>query len=843
MTSANTSGRLKALRNILAGEAQGGFTDKTVIGGLDAFLRTLGADAQGGDAALRALADGGLLDVGYAALDPPRRKRWSEEVGRILGPEAPPSKRTPKNAPAAKRPRKAAPPPPARFDLDADVSALRAVTAAQRPRLERMGVRAVRDLIFLFPHRHLDYSQRRSVAQVRPGEEQTIVVNLWEAHDLRLGRDGRLRATEAVVGDDTGNIRAMWFGQPWIAGSLNSALERAQRAAAGPVRLVLSGKATAFQGRMQMDSPEWEVMDDAATAASVHTGRLVPVYPSTERLPQRTIRRIVREALDRLFGPEGARSPGALPDPLDAETLRRRNLVSLGDAVLQAHYPDDDKAKERARQRIAFDELLTLQLALGARRGSVSTAGSLPLPARSPAVAAFVRSLPFTLTAGQRNALREVMRDVERGDKPMSRLLQGDVGAGKTVVALAALLAAAADGRQGALMAPTEVLAEQHFITVRRLLGGFDQQDGAAHRFACRVDGREHPVEVALLTASLRAKARREVYERARDGSIDVLIGTHALLQEEVSLPNLALAVVDEQHRFGVVQRAALRAKGPGAGVEPHLLVMSATPIPRTLALTLYGDLEVSTIRELPPGRPPVQTRLVPPERREDAERFLVTQAREGRQSFVLCPLIEESEAVQARAAIEEYERLRNGALASVRVGLLHGRMSLADKQDVMERFRERELDVLVATPVIEVGVDVPNATVMLIEGAERFGLAQLHQLRGRIGRGAHRSYCLLMAESLTDDARKRLEVIVRSSDGFEIAEADMRFRGHGDIFGTRQAGLPTLRMARLDDRALLDAAREESRTLLAADPQLRAHAELAEAARRYAERAVEEVG
>ena len=843
MTTANPADRLKALRNIIAGEAQSGFADKTVIGGLDAFLRTLSANASAGDPVLRALADRGMLDIGYADLDPPRRKRWSEEVERVLGVSEPPPKRAPKaaSAPAAKRPRKA--PPPPRFDLDADVSVLRAVSATQRPRLARMGVRAVRDLIFLFPNRHLDYSQRRNVADVRPGEEQTIVVTLWEAHELRLGRDGRLKATEAVVGDDTGNLRVLWFGQPWIAGSLRRALESAERAAAGPVRLVLSGKVTVFQGRAQMDSPEWEVVENAETAASIHTGRLVPVYPSTDRLPQRTIRRIVREALDRLFGAEGARTPDALPDPLDAAVLRRRGLMPLGNAVLQAHYPDDEAAKERARQRLAFDELLTLQLALGARKRTSPAAKSVPLPPRPPAVASFVRSLPFALTQGQRDALADVMRDAARSDRPMSRLLQGDVGAGKTVVALAALLAAAADGRQGALMAPTEVLAEQHFITVRRLLGGLDQQDGADHWFACNVSGCPQPVSVGLLTGSLRAKARREVYERARDGSLTIIIGTHALLQEEVTLPNLALAVVDEQHRFGVVQRAAMRAKGPGAGIEPHLLVMSATPIPRTLALTLYGDLEVSTIRELPPGRPPVQTRLVPPDRREDAEGFLVTQARQGRQSFVLCPLIDESEAVQARAATEEYERLRTGSLADVRVGLLHGRMSLADKQDVMERFRGRELDVLVATPVIEVGVDVPNATVMLIEGAERFGLAQLHQLRGRIGRGAHRSYCLLMAESLTDEARKRLDVIVQSADGFEIAEADLRFRGEGDFFGTRQSGMPTLRMARLGDRALLDGAREEAHVLLTADPQLSAHAALAETARRYTERVVEEVG
>ena len=642
---------------------------------------------------------------------------------------------------------------------------------------------------------------------------------------------------------------------------------------------MLSGRVTVFNGRQQMDSPEWEVLEDPETAASVHTGRLVPVYPSTEGLPARSIRRMVREALDTVFGqagpsfvrpealapdtvrPEalegrghlepvadkerplaGAGAPTtaleALPDPLPDGMRERHGLMPLADAVLQAHYPNDEDTKEAARRRLAFDELLTLLLAIGARRQSpAGQARAVTVRPRPDVLASFLGSLPFQLTEGQRVALDEALGDISRGGAPMSRLLQGDVGSGKTVVALALLLMAVADGYQGAMMAPTEVLAEQHFLSIERLLGGLPHPAREGNWFSVYLEGHPKPISVGLLTGSTRAKARRELYERALDGSLDIIVGTHALIQGDVALPRLALAVVDEQHRFGVVQRAALRSKGDGGDTEPHLLAMSATPIPRTLQLTLFGDLEVSIIRELPAGRAPVQTRL------EDAERFLVTQAAEGRQSFVVCPLIDESEAVLARAATEEFERLRSGPLSGVRVGLLHGRMPIGEKQQVMEAFRKHELDVLVATSVIEVGIDIPNATVMFIEGAERFGMSQLHQLRGRVGRAGHQSYCLLLPDALGDDARQRLEVLANSNDGFEIAEADLALRGPGDMFGTRQSGLPTLRMARLSDRDLLASAREEARDLLAADPQLSAHEELGATMRRYMTRVVDEVG
>ena len=835
--------RLKALQKILALETENGYRDRAVSGGLERFLQTLLRDSEL-HPQLQRLADQGLLAVAYRQLDASRRRAWVQEAERLLGGAAgAPAARRPRASTAAKSRPTPAPPPP--IDLTSPVTVLHSVSKATATKLERLGVSTLRDLLYLFPNRHVDYSQRSTVSQLRPGQEQTVVVSLWEAHEIRLGRGGHLHATEAVVGDDTGNIRVIWFGQPYLARTLQRALARPQDASKSealkpPGRLVLSGKVTTFMGRRQMESPEWETLEDPETADLVHTGRMVPVYPTTEGLQsQRTVRRIVREALDLTFGPSGGASPPKLEDSLPEPTLRRHGLIPLAQAVAQAHYPDSAEAQEAARQRLAFDELLVLLLAMAAVKGPAQERAKGIALRPAPAVLdTFLGSLPFQLTPGQRTALDDALADITRGAKPMSRLLQGDVGSGKTVVALALLLVAVANGSQGAFMAPTEVLAEQHYLSVARLLSGLAQPSRDAHWLSVYVDPHPRPISIGLLTGSTPAAARRELHTRVRDGAIDLLIGTHALIQEQVTLPNLALAVVDEQHRFGVMQRAALRGKGR----QPHLLVMSATPIPRTLALTLYADLEVSTIPELPAGRQPITTHYVPPDRRDDAEAFLVKQASEGRQSFVVCPLIEESEAVQARAATDEHQRLQATSLSSLRVGLLHGRMSLREKQEVMDRFRQGELDVMVSTTVIEVGIDVPNATVMLIEGADRFGLSQLHQLRGRVGRGGHKSYCLLLAEAPSDEARRRLDAVVRTNDGFEIAEADLRLRGPGDFFGTRQSGLPTLRMARLSDRELLAAAREESRRLLASDAKLKAYPALVGLVQRYTHAVTDEV-
>ena len=827
--------RLKAFQAILALEAETGYRDRAVSGGLERFLQTLLRD-QKLHPRLRSLADHGMLTVAYGELDARRREAWVGEAERLLGgaPIRPGKARSRASAPATGR---AAPVPAAPVSLGSAVTVLRSVSRATAEKLQRLGVSTLRDLIYLFPKRHVDYSQRSTVSQLQPGREQTVVVSLWEAHQIRLGRGCQLQATEAVVGDDTSNIRVVWFGQPYLARTLERAMARPQSALGSdllkpPAQLVLSGKVASFMGRRQMESPEWEVLEDPEMADLVHTGRLVPVYPATEGLQsQRTLRRIVREALD--VGIQ------MLEDSLPAASLSQQRLMPLAKAVSQAHYPDSADAYEMARRRLAFDELLVLLLAMAANKGADQARARGIVLRPAPAVLeTFLGSLPFKLTPGQRSALDDGLGDIGRSAKPMSRLLQGDVGSGKTVVALGLLLTAIANDYQGVFMAPTEVLAEQHYLTVGRLLNGLAQPSQNVHSFSVYADPHPRPISIGLLTGSTPAAARRELQVHIDDGAIDLLIGTHALIQEKVSLSKLALAVVDEQHRFGVMQRAALRGKGR----EPHLLVMSATPIPRTLALTLYADLEVSTIPELPAGRRSITTRFVPPERRDDAEAFLVTQASEGRQSFVVCPLIDESEAIQARAATEEYERLRTTSLSSLRVGLLHGRMSLRDKQTVMESFRQGELDVLVATPVIEVGIDVPNATVMLIEGADRFGLSQLHQLRGRVGRGEHQSYCLLLAEAPSEEAQRRLEAVVGSNDGFEIAEADLRLRGPGDFFGTRQSGLPTLRIARLSDRDLLAAARKEARRMTASDPKLKAYPSLAALVERYAHAVTDEV-
>ena len=869
--------QVRALRNILDMEAANGFADRAVAGGLDRFLETLRGQATA-DPALRSLDERGLLSVVYAEFDAVRRERWVDEVRRFLG-----DRPSPRPAKRAAPPPEPQPAPPASDPLDVPLSALRSVNRPQADAIRRMLIRrrmlttpdpTVRDLLYLFPLRHVDRRERTAVAKLRVGEEQTVEAVLWEAYEVRLGRGGRIRATEAVVGDDTGNIRVIWWGNPWIAQQLRKAIAATAHTPNGVPRVVLSGKVTLFKGKRQMESPEWELAGSAA-APGLHTAGLVPFYPSAattkgKRIPPRRMREIVREALDSTKnGGDSLRIPDPLPDAVREDV----GLLALAEAIERAHYPDSEDVKEQARRRLAFDEFLAIQLRVGMERNYTSTQEGIILPASPPMVESFIASLPFVLTQGQRVALDEAMQDVSSGSRPMSRLLQGDVGSGKTVVAVAMLLAAVAGGYQGAMMAPTEVLAEQHFLNVRRLLGGPEHSLENPDWFSAVLDGRDEPVTVALLTGSTRAPARREILRMAEDGSLDLLIGTHALIQKQVALPNLALAVGDEQHRFGVLQREALRGKS--AVGEPHLLLMSATPIPRTLALMLYGERELSTMRELPVGRQEIVTHSVPLARASDAENYLLTQVREGRQCFVVYPriddaddrfsaadddedatdedsdLIPESAALPPLTAVAEYERLRSTTLADARVGLLHGRMPLPEKQAVMDAFRAGEIDVLVSTPVIEVGIDVPNATVMMVQSPTRFGLAQLHQLRGRVGRGAYRSYCFLVAESETEtkqrlsearqrrvangddpreveqwfrsalaqaeSSRERLNVLVRTNDGFEIAEEDLKMRGPGDWFGKRQSG------GKLDDPDwdLIHASREHAGRILEADPEL----------------------
>ena len=764
------------LRKILAKEEEDGYEDRAVIGGLDRFLSRHAEELRSS-----------LGEIGpYSVLTPAERRSWaSETLGRIraLGPDS---------TTIPERPSR----PRARAGEGDSIAGLKIAGGVGRhvARLNRLGIRTIRDAIQHFPHRHNDFSRISKVCELEHGKEQTIVATVWEATETKRG--ARRASTQAVLGDETGNVRAIWFGQGFLAKTLKT----------GAV-VVISGPVKTFKGRHVFESPEYELL--TGQEELVHTGRLVPVYPTTEGLPQRTIRRIVRAALKA-----GLKD---VVETLPADLRRREGLVSLPDAISQIHYPDTQADLESSRRRLAFDEMLLLQLAvLSRRRAWREVEEGVPLVSRRGGgyTDSFLASLPFELTGAQLRAIEEITQDLVQG-RPMVRLLQGDVGSGKTVVAVAALLLAVDSGRQGAFMAPTEILAEQHFLTVCRLLarGVPDlDQDGARARIELSA-GRQ--LAVALLTGSTRKAVRDRLLKDIAAGEVDIVIGTHILIQESVDLPNLAVGVVDEQHRFGVMQRAALGS----ADSRPHLLAMSATPIPRSLSLTVFGDLDVSLLDEIPPGRKPVKTRRVAAPQRPAAYEFVKTELDRGHQAFIVFPLIDGSEAVQARAATEEHERLSREVFASYRLGLLHGRMKSRDREAVLHSFSEREIDVLVSTSVIEVGIDFPNATVMVIDGADRFGLAQLHQFRGRVGRGAEQSYCLLLSDSETPDAVERLKVLETVTDGFRLAEEDLRIRGPGDFLGTRQSGLPDLRVASIIDTATASKARREADRMLESDP------------------------
>jgi ATP-dependent DNA helicase RecG len=797
---------VEPLRKILELECEKGYTDTAVIGGLDKFLRRWAAQAIESITSPQLLSHFRRLrldDSKYASLTRPQRKRWIDEVlaflpevGRLENEKSevePPKESIVPSPPLARKRPVTGGQRVAGGSLDSPITALKGVSTSLAAKFNRLGVKTIRDLLYFFPHRHLDYSQRKYISQLTEGEEQTIIANVWQAGETRLG--GR-RSTEAIVGDETGNVRVVWFNNPYLAKNLPT-----------NTRIVLSGRVSLFGGRHVFESPEWELVEDKEL---IHTGRLVPLYPLTQGLRPRQVRKLMKQVVDQWAW--------QAEDFLPSELRRRCNLLELPQAITQAHYPQDETAKDGARLRLAFDELFLLQLGvLGRKHEWQESQPGNPFTARTPVLDAFLKSLPFELTAAQQKVLKELLADLQK-PRPMTRLLQGEVGSGKTVVATAALLVAAANGYQAAFMAPTEILAEQHFTSVCQLLSRAGQQVAEEDNLRSFSGLLSHPLTVALLIGDMNQARKQEIQQLITGGDIDIIIGTHALIQKEVEFHRLSLAVVDEQHRFGVAQRSALRQKG----FNPHVLVMTATPIPRTLALTLYGDLDLSVIDELPPGRQVVKTKWLKPSQRESAYAFLRRQVAEGRQAFIICPLVEESEVIQAKAAVAEYERLSKEVFPDLKLGLIHGRMSAAEKDEVMHRFRSGELQVLVSTPVVEVGIDVPNATVMLVESADRFGLSQLHQFRGRVGRGQQQSYCMLLAENPSEIGRERLDIIEKIQDGFQLAEEDLRLRGPGEFFGTRQSGLPDLRLAKLSDVALLELARSEAIRLFDDDPGLK---------------------
>ncbi len=806
--SAKTEDWTQTFRNILELERANGFNDRAVIGGMDDYVRRRSSAMAGYVGSPQENRE--LLRPGYGRMASSQRAEWVESwlaalagggLIRTAGAEDAEAKtETPAPArPARKSSAKAktADEPAAAVTLDSPVSSLKRVNGKMADQLARLEVNTVRDLLYHFPHRHNDYSRKAKISELWPGQDLTVVGRVTEAREIPLGRSRR-RATEAVLTDDTGAVRITWFNQGYLARTLKPG-----------TNLGISGKVDAFNNRPVFENPDYDILRPGQEPVS--TGRLVPVYPLTAGLVGRTLRGLTWQVLkDFLKGLEETTPP---------DMLSRISLPPLAEALRQAHYPESFESRDRARRRLAFDELLTLQLSvLSRRQREVGQLEGVSIEASAGFLDQLLAGLPFSLTGAQRRCLDEILADMERGTPPMNRLLQGEVGSGKTVVVLIALLAAIARGYQGGIMVPTEVLAEQHFQTVTRLLGSMADTTQSENLLTMYLESLGRPMTVGLLTGSTRARARNRIKALAAEGTLDLLIGTHALIQEGVEMPRLALAVMDEQHRFGVMQRSALRQK---SDENPHTLVMSATPIPRTLTLTLYGDLDISVIDELPPGRQEIQTRYIDPERREAAYGFIRRQIGDGRQAFIVCPLIDESEAIEAKAASDEHERLSGEVFPDLRVGLLHGRLSSTEKDKVMRQFRDADLDILVSTAVVEVGIDVPNATVMMIEGADRFGLSQLHQFRGRVGRGEYKSYCILMSENLSGMAQERLSALERTRDGFELAEIDLNLRGPGDFFGTRQSGLPNLRMARLSDRDLLDLARQEATRIMEEDPDL----------------------
>ncbi len=657
--------------------------------------------------------------------------------------------------------------------------------------LQRVGLHTVEDLLYRFPTRYEDRGSFQTIASLKPGVAASVIGEIVGC-GIRPTRRPRFKIFEMVLRDHTGSLRAIWFNQPF----LNDVFRPHQR-------VILFGRLELTPHGLQLQNPQYEILPKEADASespgdahdeeTLHTGRIVPIYEKTGTLTTKMQRVLVHNALAEL--------PDTLPDPLPAAVLRRLDLMDRRAALSDVHFPSEKASlaelnsfRSPAQRRLIFEEFFLFQCGLVLRKRRAATERK----PRSVVITDEIREsarrvLPFRLTGDQKTVIGEIVEDMKR-PHPMNRLLQGDVGSGKTIVALMAAIVAMENGFQVAFMAPTEILAEQHFINIRRLL--------ESSRF-----------RVTLLTGATAARQRREIQAELAGGSIHLVVGTHTLVEDPIAFRELGLAIIDEQHRFGVMQRAALRAKG----MHPDVLVMTATPIPRTLALTTYGDLDVSVMHELPPGRKSIKTIAKPESRREEINEFVRQQLEGGRQAYVIYPLVEESDKIDLRAATEMCDHLAQDVFPAFRVALLHGRMKQDEKDRVMGGFARGDFQLLVSTTVVEVGVDVPNASVMVVEHAERFGLSQLHQLRGRVGRGPHQSYCILLYQApLNDQGRERLKALTETTDGFVIAERDLALRGPGDFFGTRQSGMPTLRVGDLlRDHQLMEAARREASAAL----------------------------
>ncbi len=680
------------------------------------------------------------------------------------------------------------------MDLFLPIEKLKNVGARNLPRLNKLGIKTLKDLLWHFPVRYEDYTRLVPIIDVQAGEKVNIQGEGLKIVNKRLF-PRRMFVTQALIKDESGAMNAVWFNQPYIANSLQEG-----------TFVSLAGKANLDKHGLYLSSPTYEKIDESDFEIKktnlTHTGGLIPIYPETDGITSKYLRFLIKPLLKNIAIPE------LLPEPL----LQKYNFPALQEALLKIHYPLSLDEADRAKERLAFDDLLMFQLKAVLERRKINQLKSAPVKFDQEFIQNFVSKLPFKLTKDQKIAAWEILKDLQK-KYPMNRLLEGDVGSGKTVVALMGALQVAKAGYQSVFMAPTEILARQHYQTISYLVG--------------------NTIKIALLTSSTEEKT--EVKKAIAEGEADIVIGTHAVIQKDVKFKNLALVILDEQHRFGVAQRAALVKNQE---IVPHLLSMTATPIPRTLALTVYGDLDISIIKEKPKGRQKIVTKVVSPAKRRAAYQFIRNEVNSGRQVFVICPRIELADPAkeirgkngqskmnilwaEAKAVQEEYKKLSEDIFPDLKVGMLHGKMKPKEKNEIMNNFKNGKISILVSTSVIEVGVDIPNATIMMVENAEHFGLAQLHQFRGRVGRGEHQSYCLLLSSTADTTTNKRLKALTECDDGFELAEKDMLIRGPGEFFGVKQSGIPDLAMASLANVELIKKARLEARLILKEDPSM----------------------
>lgn len=811
---------LQKLKKFIQLEAQHNYDNRAVIGGFERMVEPWLAEAQADDLAADLIQSVLSRLHDYAGLSPKSRydtltglwNRIQRETDTTLPPLPHPIDSPPKsvenkgNSQPVPLPQKnilshqtgqlaehklsqdkPTSPPAA---LSAPTTVLPGVGVKHAQTLTRLGLHTLGDMLYNFPRRYDDYTQLKPIQRLEYGEEVTVIGTV-DSINTRPIRAGHYQITEAIITDGTGFLRVTWFNQPWIGKRL---LQSTQ--------IVLSGKIDQYLGRLIMNSPEWEPLE----TQNLHTNRIVPVYPLTSNITQRWLRRLMYEVVT-YWAPRVA-------EPLPESLRLSAELVDLPTALLQTHFPTSPDQLRSARYRLAFDEILLLQLGVLSQKQNWQNRSAHVYETPDDWLESQVAHLPFPLTAAQNKALIDVKTDLASGH-PMNRLLQGDVGSGKTVIAALGIAILARHNAQSALLAPTSILAEQHYRNMLGLLAWDGNETGESDGV---IQSPLKAEQIRLLIGATPESEKQEIRDGLAKDAIKLVVGTHALLEEPVSFKNLQLAVIDEQHRFGVDQRAILRSKGE----NPHLLVMTATPIPRSLALTVYGDLDLSVMDEMPPGRQPIQTQVFYPRERERAYVFIRNQIDQGRQCFIIYPLVEESETSEALAAVEEHSRLQNEVFQNYRVGLLHGRMKPDEKDAVMAGFCSGKIQILVSTSVVEVGVDIPNATVMLIEGANRFGLSQLHQFRGRVGRSQYQSYCILVPDTPDAAENERLAAMVETNDGFVLAQRDLEQRGPGEFLGTRQSGYSELRLANLTDIHLIEKARQHAQAIFDIDPDLK---------------------